>query len=210
MDPLFVAYLTFTAVLVLTPGSTTAVVVRNALHGGRRAGVGAAVGAAIANTSHATFAGLGMTVVIARWPAALTALRVAGGIYLAWLGLRSIRRAIKFPDGGVPLAPERTQDATDSLRLGSVRQGVAVNLLNPAIATFYLVAVPSFIPIHAPVWYFAFLASIHVALAFTCHVLWATALGRVRGLLHRPGAQHLLEAGTGIALLALAGRVLTQ
>ena len=48
-DPLFAAFLSFTLVFVATPGATTAVVVRNAIDGGRRAGLWAAPGAAVAN-----------------------------------------------------------------------------------------------------------------------------------------------------------------
>ena len=38
-DPLYAAFLSFTFVFVATPGATTAVVVRNTLDGGRRAGL---------------------------------------------------------------------------------------------------------------------------------------------------------------------------
>lgn len=41
-----IEYLTFTFILVVTPGSTTAVVVRNTLEGGRRAGYVTALAAA--------------------------------------------------------------------------------------------------------------------------------------------------------------------
>jgi threonine/homoserine/homoserine lactone efflux protein len=71
VDPLFVAYLSFTAVLVLTPGSTTAVVVRNTLMGGRIGGFAAAMGAAVGNTSHAMAAGIGLAVVFDRSPVAM-------------------------------------------------------------------------------------------------------------------------------------------
>ena len=90
----YLAYFAFTAVLVATPGATTAVVVRNTLAGGRRAGMAAALGAAIGNTTHAVAAGLGLAVLVARWPDALTAIRIAGGVYLGWLGLRSLARAV--------------------------------------------------------------------------------------------------------------------
>ena len=55
-DPLYAAFLSFTFVFVATPGATTAVVVRNTLDGGRRAGLFAALGAACANATHATVA----------------------------------------------------------------------------------------------------------------------------------------------------------
>ena len=93
---------------------------------------------------------------------------------------------------------------------GSFRQGLAVNLLNPAIATFYLVVLPSFIPSQSPKWYFALLALMHIAMAFACHGLWAIALDQVRRTFHPPLARRVLEGATGIALIALAVRVLLR
>jgi threonine/homoserine/homoserine lactone efflux protein len=218
------AYLAFTFILVVTPGSTTAVVVRNALRGGREAGLASAAGAAVGNTSHATAAGLGLAIVFARWPMALTALRAGGVMYLAWLGLTSLYRVAKYADGGMRLmAPDNhgvpsprptvhgPQAAVSSDRFqrhDSFRQGLVVNLLNPSIATFYLVVVPSFLPGGTPRWYFALLAAIHILMAFVCHAVWAVALGRLRRIFQPPLARRLLEGATGVALLALAVRVL--
>jgi threonine/homoserine/homoserine lactone efflux protein len=208
VDSLLFAYITFTFVLVVTPGSTTAVVVRNTLAGGRAGGLGAAAGAALANSLHATAAGFGLAVVFARWPAALTALRVAGALYLGWLGAASLYRVAGRPDGGLRLT---SGDAiARSAMTGALRQGLAVNLLNPAIATFYLVVVPSFMPAGASSWRFAALAAIHVAMAFTCHSLWAIGLDRIRELLRPPLARRVLEGATGVALIGLAVRVLIR
>lgn len=52
------AYLSFTFILAVTPGSTTAVVVRKTLAAGRAAGFAAAAGAALGNTPQATAAEL--------------------------------------------------------------------------------------------------------------------------------------------------------
>lgn len=210
MDSLLAAYLTFTAILVVTPGSTTAVVVRNTLIAGRTAGLAAALGAAAGNTSHATAAGLGLAVVFARWPMALGAIRVAGAIYLAWLGFKSIHRVARHGDGGLQMLSESNSRSSAADHRGSFRQGLIVNLLNPAIATFYLVVVPSFIPAGASTWRFAILAAIHVGMALVCHSVWAMGLGTLRQLFRPPLARRALEGATGVALLALAVRVLTQ
>ena len=93
MDSLLVAYISFAFVLVITPGSTTAVVVRNTLAGGSAAGIAAAAGAAVGNSTHATAAGLGLALVFARWPIVMTAVRIAGALFLAWLGAQSLYRA---------------------------------------------------------------------------------------------------------------------
>ena len=65
------------------------------------AGLAAAAGAAVGNSTHATAAGLGLALVFARWPIAMTALRIAGAMFLAWLGMLSLYRVARFEDGGL-------------------------------------------------------------------------------------------------------------
>lgn len=207
MDPLFLAYLSLTAALVITPGATTAVVVRNTLAGGWRSGVAAAVGAAIGNSTHATAAGLGLAVVIARVPAVLLGIQLSGGLYLLWLGLGSARRLLQhnaLPVSGVILS------ARDGGTHHAAREGITVNLLNPSIALFYLAVVPSFLPHPTPRGYYAQLAAVHVVMAFVCHSAWAFGLDRLRHVLTRPVARVALEAVTAGALFLLAGRVLSE
>jgi len=207
VDPLLVGYLLYTAVLVLTPGSTTAVVVRNTFEAGARAGLTAAAGAALGNASHAAAAGLGVALVFARWPVMMTALRLAGASYLAWLGATSLYRVVRYSDGGMPLISGQPSSSSNE-RPGSFRQGLIVNLLNPAIAAFYLLVVPSFIRRDAPAWYFTALAAAHIGMAFTYHALWALGLDRLRGWFRPPLARRALEGATGLALLGLAARIL--
>ncbi len=204
---MLISYLLFTFVLAATPGSTTAVVVRNTLAGGRAAGLATAAGAAVGNTTHATAAGLGLALLLARWPAAFTSVRVIGGVYLAWLGLASLWRAVRRPNGGIPL-PSAAVETIDGARRRSFTQGFAVNILNPSIVTFYLVVVPSFLPAGASRWWFVALAAIHVSIAFSCHGAWVLGFDRVRRFFHRPAARRTLEACSGIALVGLAWRVL--
>ena len=206
---MLLAYLTFTLLLVLTPGSTTAVVARNALSGGRAAGLAAAAGAAVGNTSHATAAGLGLAVVFARWPAAMLALRVCGALYLAWLGACGVYRAAVHADAGLTATTRRARKGIgDGECRSGFRQGLVVNLLNPAIATFYLVVVPTFLPAAAPRWYFALLAVVHVLLALVTHVAWTMALDRARIFFAGVRVRRAMEAATGAALIALAMHVL--
>lgn len=207
---MLIAYLTFTFILAVTPGSTTAVVVQNTLAGGRRAGLAAAAGAALGNTSQATAAGLGLAVLFARFPAAIVVLRVLGAAYLAWLGASSIWRVARGRDGSLRVLAAGERAVSDEERRASFRQGLTVNLLNPAISTFYLVVVPSFLPAAEPRWYYAMLASMHIAIAFTCHGVWAMAFDRLRELFRIPAARRTLEAATGVAMIALALRVLLR
>lgn len=202
MDGSLAAYTTITAVLVVTPGATTAVVVDHALTSGWRGGVRTAVGAALGNTTHATVAGLGAAVLLAASPRALAGVRLAGGLFLLWLAFKSARRL----RSGATV--ERLPSAPHLPAAHSVRDGLVVNLLNPAIVTFYLTVVPSFLPRPAPPGRYVLLAAIHVGLAFVVHCLWAFSLHRLRSALERPGARRALDAVTTCAMLILAARVL--
>ena len=81
------AYVSTTALLVLTPGSTTAVVIRNTLTGGRQYGLATAAGAAVGNTVHAVATGVGLAWLLQRRPSAALALKLSGAAYLR--GLRT-------------------------------------------------------------------------------------------------------------------------
>jgi threonine/homoserine/homoserine lactone efflux protein len=173
---------------------------RHALLGGRPAGIGAACGAAVANSTHALAAGLGLAVIVVRVPAVATGLRYAGSAYLAWLAWQSLRRAWRGPT-----IADRVAHA--SLRTPApFMDGVLVNLLNPAIATFYLVVVPDFLRGDTRWSTYLLFAAIHVALAWTCHVMWTLLFDRVRTAAHSRGVVRALDGVAGIALAALAWR----
>ncbi len=205
-DPLFAAFLTFTFVFVATPGATTAVVVRNALDGGRRAGLQAALGAAVANATHASVAGLGGAALLAAWPGSLQVIRLAGGGYLAYLGVRGLWEWLA--QGAAPAAmPSAAQPGWNH---HSFVEGLSVNLLGPIILTFYLVVVPTFIRPSWPRGAYVVLAACHVAMAFACHSAWVLGLDWLRHVLQRRGPRRLLGLATSVALLLLALRVLTR
>lgn len=186
----------------MTPGATTAVVVRNTMASGARGGFAAAAGAATGNLLQAVVAGVGVAVVFAAWPIAATVLRLAGGFFLIWLGLKSLTRHssrlnIPGPGPGAPLARHRTY-----------REGLLLNLMNPAITIFYTAVVPSFMPPAAPRGYYAWLATAHVAIAFACHACWVVAFSVLRRHAEHPAARRLLDLTTGLVLIGVGAQVL--
>jgi threonine/homoserine/homoserine lactone efflux protein len=195
---LILSYVSVTFLLVITPGASTAVVIRSALIGGSRAGVTTAAGAAVANTIHAVAAGLGVSLLLQRLPWVLLVIRLAGAGYLVWLSLASFRRAWH------PTTNALSGLETASPRAASAfRQGLTTNLLNPPIITFYLV-LPTFLPPSAGLPAFGLLAAIHVSMAFVVHSAWAVSFARLRDVLTRPSARRTLDAGAGVALLLFA------
>ena len=118
-----------TVPLVLTPGASTAVVLRNSLAGGVRGGLQTAVGANLGSICYGVLCAFGFSLALAQWPRVWIALRVIGCAYLAWLGMQSLRRAAA--PAGVPAIRSGPRDAA-----GFARQGFITNVSNPALATF--------------------------------------------------------------------------
>jgi threonine/homoserine/homoserine lactone efflux protein len=208
IDSSYLAFFTFTFVLVVTPGSTTAVVVRNTLEGGRRAGYLTALGAALANITIAISCGLGLSVLLAVWPGSLDTIRIGGAVFLSWLGASSLYRAAMREDGGIRLSVDPGAAPARADAGAYVGDGLGINLLSPVIISFYLSVVPSFIPAGASRLYYSGLAATHVGLAIACHAMWATALDAMRRWFVAPWKRRLLQAGTGLALIALAINVI--
>jgi threonine/homoserine/homoserine lactone efflux protein len=190
------AYVIAAFALVVTPGVTTAVVIRRALEGGFRSGAATALGAAAGNCTHAILAGFGVTMVARQWPLAFKALTIAGGLYLCWLGFKSIRRGIS---GGRRLLAEPARHDARS----SAGEGLTVTLLNPSAIAFYLTVLPSYLPPGGGGRAFAQLAAIHVTLALTCHTMWAAGFSRIGALVGGPHAVRRLDVFAGAALVAL-------
>ena len=103
-----------TVPLVATPGASTAVVLRNSLAGGVRSGVATAIGANTGSICYGLLTAFGVAVALQRWPMVWLVLRVGGTVYLAWLGLRSLRARVDLPS-----AP----DATAAAALGAAAAG---------------------------------------------------------------------------------------
>jgi threonine/homoserine/homoserine lactone efflux protein len=204
VDPLLAAYLSTTFLLAITPGATTAVVVRNTLGRGMTGGLAAAGGAATGNTIQAAIAGMGVAVLFAKWPLLAAVLRTAGALYLLWLGAASLRRGFRLRPAGALAAPGMWHAGS------AYRQGLTVNLLNPAITSFYVAVVPAFVPPAAPPWHYAALAAAHVLIAFACHAAWAVAFGWLRQGAERPRLMRGLEVAAGLVLVALAIKVMAS
>ena len=204
-DSRYAAFAALSALLVISPGATLAVVVETALAEGRRAALLTVSGVGLANATLATATALGLSVVFGRWPDALQVVKVAGAAYLGYLGLRGLWRAL-FPVASIPPGGNKGPGPSSL-----VMRGVLTNLLNPSVVIFYLTVVPQFIGPQDPFLARALLlGATHVAMS----VVWQGSCGLAVGLaaehMGRPSVRRALEGTTGLALLALAGRLLLR
>jgi threonine/homoserine/homoserine lactone efflux protein len=195
-------FLAVVAVLTITPGPDMALVLRNGARGGSRTawftGLGCCTG--IACYAAATTAGLS-ALLIASHPA-FTALRLAGGVYLTYLGASALWHSFQASD-----TADLDSPAATSPRI-AYRQGLVTNLLNPKIALLFLTLIPQFVASGEPAFRTTgFLAGTFLVIAVVWWRVFSLAVGALGRWLARPRVRTWLERLTGFVLIGLGVRV---
>ncbi|MBH3435919.1 LysE family translocator [Pseudomonas citronellolis] len=126
------------AVALVSPGPDVALVVRTALHQGRRAGVLSALGLACG-----TLVLTGVSLLLRHSPVLFGLLQGAGALYLGWLGIGALRAWSRRSAGGAG----RLDGELPASPLGPWLRGLATNLFNPKALVFFLALLSSLIPL---------------------------------------------------------------
>jgi threonine/homoserine/homoserine lactone efflux protein len=201
------AVLAFTgaaALLTITPGLDTALVLRTAaVEGPRRAFLaGAGICLGCLTWGFAASAGLGALLVLST--VAFDGVRVLGAGYLFFLGLSLLRRRRRSPRADLPPAARTSPP-------GWFVRGLLTNLLNPKVGVFYLTFLPQFVPHGAAVTPFSMLlAGIHAAEGMLWFGLLIALTQPLSTWLARPGVTAILDKATGILLLGFGVRLVVN
>jgi threonine/homoserine/homoserine lactone efflux protein len=195
LDGQVLAFCGVALLIAVTPGPDMALVMRNGLRGGRSAAFRTILGIGVGLLGWALATAVGVAAVLAASTALFTVLKIAGGVYLAYLGLRTL---LALRRGG-----HRPEPAA---RRGSpFRQGLVTNLLNPKLAVFFTTLLPQFISEGDP--YVAksiLLAALFVGIG----MCWLVLYGFIVGAIARSRAfTRAVEAVTGVVLVALGARL---
>jgi threonine/homoserine/homoserine lactone efflux protein len=201
------AFVGVAALVIVTPGPDTALTVRNALLGGRRAGVATAVGVALGLAVWTAAASAGLAALLVASEPAFVAVKLAGAAYLVLLGLQTLVHAWR----GRPVEGHGEREAA-RLRPGvALRQGLLNDLGNPKIAVFFTTLLPQFAPAHGPA--FATLLAfglLFCAMTFAWLCVYSAVVARAGRALRRPRVRRALDAVMGAALVAVGVRVAVE
>lgn len=142
LGSIFAVYLT----AVVSPGPNTFIVTRLALGDGRRPALLAVLGVTTGNVGWLTLTLGGAHLLFERAPVLASALRIAGALYLGWMGLRALRAAFK---GGDLLT--RIEGAPPPVG-SAYRAGLFASLTNPNTLPFYLSLLGVTVAPEVPLW----------------------------------------------------------
>ncbi|WP_371324082.1 LysE family translocator [Dechloromonas sp. ZY10] len=198
-------FLAASMLLTLAPGPDNLLVLSLGIARGRRHGMAFGLGCAAGCINHTLLAALGVGALIVASEAAFTALRVAGGLYLLWLGLKAIRHA-------APARPGEPAAGRGESCARLFRRGLLASAINPKVVLFFLAFLPQFV---APGrgnagWQIAQLGVVFMlqaALVLALIGAFAGVLGE--RLARRPGVSLWLERIAGGVFVLLGARLLT-
>jgi threonine/homoserine/homoserine lactone efflux protein len=192
-----VGFTLLAAVVTVTPGLDTVLVLRQALRSGRRPAFAAAAGICVGALVWGIAAAAGVAALFVASQVAYAALRWAGVVFLLYLAWSYLRAAVSGGGAHTDFA----SGSVDTPREAFVK-GMLTDLLNPKMAVFYLTVLPLFLPAgYAPVVAGAVLAGVHALVAFAWFTVIILSAHAVRGFLTSRRGARVIDGSAGVAML---------
>jgi len=194
-------FLAIAVVVTITPGPSTATILRVAARDGRSAATSAIFGNSLGVLLWGSLSAVGVSSLILASHIAYDVLRVGGAAVLVGFGIRSLLgRHDNPPDGGRP----------QPRSAAGWRTGLLTSMSNPKLAAFFVALLPQFLRPGAPVLPIA-LAMAAMIVAFD--VIWFSTLAltveRARTILG-PSLQRRLERISGAIMVGFGVKLATE
>jgi threonine/homoserine/homoserine lactone efflux protein len=179
-------------VLIVIPGPSVLFVVGRALAYGRRTALATVCGNAAGNYVVAACVAFGIGTLVERSVAVFTVVKLAGALYLVWLGIQAIRRrkALASAFAGVTEARGDRRAA---------REGFLVGVTNPKALILFGAVLPQFVDRaagHVPV-QMLLLSLVSIAVGLVSDSSWGVAASFVRSWFARSDRRFELVGGAG-------------
>jgi threonine/homoserine/homoserine lactone efflux protein len=200
-----VSYLVVSALLIVIPGPDMALVTRNALSYGRRTAALTALGVGLGILGWALASAVGVAVLLERSAIAFSLLKLAGAVYLGYIGVRGLLGSFQMARPAAP--PDSALPAMRLAARTALQQGLLGNLLNPKAGVIFVSIMPQFVvpgdpPLRLALMLFAFEVMILSWLYLYGYLVSRAGQSRIGDRV-----RQALERVTGLVLIALGVRL---
>ncbi|AJW43022.1 LysE family translocator [Rhodococcus sp. 15-725-2-2b] len=181
--------------LAILPGPDSFLVLRYSI-GGLKPGIAAAMGVAIGGLFWAVLVAVGLAAIVEQSATAYRVVKILGGLYLLYLGVKAFRARRKNKVAGEPLVPVAAS------AWSAFGAGVLSCALNPKVGLFYLAVVPQFLTVVT----FAgamTLGLVEVVVAALVMGVFSVLASRAVALLRRPAVTDWIDRISAGILVAL-------
>ena len=200
------AFWAVAVLLIIVPGPDWAFVLGSGLNA--RSAIPAVGGLVIGYSALTLVVAAGVGTVVARSPALLAGLIIVGGLYLMWLGARTLTRP-KSPDAGADAHGADTSRARDGG--ATLARGIGVSALNPKALLLFVALLPQFTSPRSSWPLAAQLALLGLVFTLSCAAFYlclGTFARRVRSA--RPAAARALTRFSGVAMIVIGAVLLIE
>ena len=164
---ILLAYSVF-LVSIMSPGPNILAIMGTSMGVGRPSGLALAMGVATGSMIWATPTALGLTAVIASYAILLTAIKIAGGLFLLWLAYKAFKSAASAHDTDATVSNDEGRGL-----MGYFLKGLTVQMTNPKAALAWIAIVSLGMQAGAPLWVAVVIVVGTTVLSVICHVLYA-------------------------------------
>jgi len=186
---------------LILPGPDFVAVVRSSMTHGTRAGLLTTLGVSLGLCLYATLSLLGLSAILVKYQWLTWTVRVLGGCYLIFLGIKLLRAK--------PQAIE-LDEATRPAGKRAILFGFLVTLTNPKAIVLFASVFATAVTASTPLW----LMGIMIALVTASSLTWysCVSLFMSSGPVMRrfQKARHWIERAAGICFIGLGGKVLAD
>ena len=186
--------------IIVIPGPSVLFAVGRSIALGRRAGIVSVVGNSLATIPVVAAVALGLGFLVAQSVVAFTAIKLAGALYIVYLGIQAIRHRKDGSIDAAAMAPRST--------LRMLGEGFLVGISNPKLLVFFVAVLPQFVNYRAgsiPEQMIV-LGMVFLVIALLSDSTWAVLAGTARVWFARsPRRSERLAATGGVMLIGLGG-----
>lgn len=192
------------ALAIISPGPNFLVVTQTAISQTRRAGIAAALGIATGAAVWSSSVVLGLSVVFAYFAWLHYAIRLLGGMYLVYLGVRL------WSATSQPLNPSENDGTTLRTNWAAFQLGLITNLTNPKAVVFYGSIFAAFLDPDLPTWVKVAAVGIIFVNSTGWHVAFACLFSTPRAQQVYARFKRWIDRAAGTALALLGLRLILQ
>ncbi|MBS0219952.1 MAG: LysE family transporter [Proteobacteria bacterium] len=192
---------------LILPGPDFVAVVRSSITRGTRGGLLTTLGVSTGLGLYATLSLLGLSTILVEYQWLTWTVRVLGGAYLVYLGIRLLRAK---PDAAMGDDGPRGDLAPGKIRGNALVFGFLVTLTNPKAIVLFASVFATAVTASTPGWLMVLMIALVVASALGWYSIVSLFMSSAPVMRRFARMRHWIERAAGISFVLIGGRILAD
>jgi len=190
---------------LILPGPDFVGVVRSSVTRGTAAGLLTTLGVSIGLGFYATLSLLGLSAILVEYQWLTWAVRVLGGLYLAWLGIKLLRAKPAAPGSDIAAG-----GLSGEVRGNSLLFGFLVTLTNPKAIVLFASVFATAVTASTPLWLMVLMVVLVMASSLTWYTIVTLFMSSAPVMRRFQHARHWIERIAGASFVLIGGKIIAD